>query len=44
MPLDTIMVIVGVVAMFATFAVTMLWADYQTRPAKPDAQTKRRPF
>ena len=44
MPLDTVMVIIGVVAMFATFAVAMLWATYQTRSNEPATPVKRRPF
>lgn len=44
MPSDTIWVVVGVVAMFAAFAVTMLWADFRTRPQQPATPVKRRPF
>jgi hypothetical protein len=31
MPLDTIMVVVAVVMIFATFAVVLGWGDRQTR-------------
>ncbi len=44
MPLDAIIVAVAVVAMFAAFAVTMLWANYQTRQDEPASPTKQRPF
>jgi len=37
MPLDTILVIVAVTAMFATFAIVLAWGDRQT-------STPRRPF
>jgi len=39
MPLDTVLVVIAVVMMFATFAVTMAWGDRQTGTRQP-----RRPF
>jgi hypothetical protein len=39
MPLDTVLVVIAVVMMFATFAITMAWGDRQTGPRQP-----RRPF
>jgi hypothetical protein len=44
MPADSLIVVLGVVGMFAIFAVTILWADYQTRPSQPHTTPKRRPF
>lgn len=44
MPPDTVMVVIGVLAMFASFAVTMFWANYQTRQDEPSVPAKRRPF
>ena len=44
MPLDAIIVVICVVAMFATFAVTMLWANFQTRQDGPATPVKRRSF
>lgn len=36
MPLDTILVVVAVTAMFATFAIVLHWGDRQTRtPRRP---------
>ena len=34
MPVDSMIVSAGVVAMFALFAVVMLWVDYRTRDLK----------
>jgi hypothetical protein len=34
MPFDAVQVSAGVVAMFVTFAVVLLWGDYQTRPVR----------
>lgn len=31
MPADSIVVAIGVVTMFSTFAIALLWADVQTR-------------
>jgi hypothetical protein len=39
MALDTILVVIAVVAMFATFAIVLAWGDRQTRTRQP-----RRPF
>jgi hypothetical protein len=39
MPLETILVVIAVTAMFATFAVVLGWGDRQTGPRQP-----RRPF
>jgi hypothetical protein len=38
MPIQTAIVIVGIIAMFAVFAVSLAWADYYTRGFRsPDA-------
>jgi hypothetical protein len=34
MPVDSMIVSAGVVAMFVLFAVVMVWADYRTRDLK----------
>ena len=39
MALDTILVIIAVVMMFATFAIVLAWGDRQTGTQQP-----RRPF
>jgi hypothetical protein len=39
MPLEAILVVIAVTAMFATFAVVLGWGDRQTRTRQP-----RRPF
>ena len=46
MPVDSLLVSVFVVAMFAAFAGALFWADRQTRPDRLSAQdsAKRRPF
>ncbi|MBN8980653.1 MAG: hypothetical protein J0I29_05140 [Rhizobiales bacterium] len=47
MPADAIVVVIGVVAMFGIFAVTILWASHRTssvESAAPSAPVKRRPF
>lgn len=36
MPIDSILVSVGVVAMFAILAGVLLWADFQTRSPRKD--------
>jgi uncharacterized membrane protein len=46
MPTDSLLVTVGVVAMFVVFAAVLFWGDLQTRPkqlANPSA-AKRRAF
>ena len=35
------LVVIGVISMFAVFAVSLLWADWQTKDVNP---VKRRPF
>ena len=35
MPLDTILVVIAVTAMFATFAIVLGWGDRQTRTRAP---------
>ena len=46
MPIDSLLVTVCVVAMFAVFAGVLFWGDLQTRPKQPDdsSHTKRRAF
>ena len=39
MPLDTILVVIAVTMMFATFAIVLGWGERQTRKHEP-----RRPF
>ena len=39
MPFDAMLVSAAVVAMFAVFAATVLWGDYQTRPDRLRAGT-----
>jgi hypothetical protein len=36
MPLEAVMVSLGVVAVFVAFAAVLFWADSQTRPSKRD--------
>jgi hypothetical protein len=45
MPIDSLIVSVCVVAMFAVFAAVLAWGDMQTRPKQlADHSAKRRPF
>ena len=51
MPVSTMIVLAGVVAMFAIFACALAWAQLQTRhltvspaPARAISRRKRRPF
>ena len=46
MPADSILVVASVIAMFAVFAVALIWADLQTRPKRLARQpnAKRRAF
>jgi hypothetical protein len=51
MPVSTIIMLAGVVAMFAIFAGALAWAQLQTRrftgspgPARAVARPKQRPF
>lgn len=46
MPVDSLIVSVCVVAMFAVFAAVVAWGDMQTRPKHLSGQSsaKRRPF
>jgi hypothetical protein len=46
MPIDSLIVSIGVVAMFAVFAAVLAWGDMQTRPKQLSEQSsaKRRPF
>lgn len=46
MPIDSLLVSVGVVAMFVVFAAVLAWGDMQTRPKQLSEQSsaKRRPF
>jgi hypothetical protein len=39
MPLDTVLVVIAVTMMFATFAVVLAWGERKTRGSEP-----RRPF
>ena len=39
MPLETILVVIAVTMMFATFAIVLNWGDHKTRGDAP-----RRPF
>jgi hypothetical protein len=43
MPFDAMLVSAAVVIMFVAFAGVLLWADYQTRPARgSDSGSQRR--
>jgi hypothetical protein len=47
MPIDSILVAAGVVAIFVTFAGVLMWGDSQSRSARstaPVGNTKRRSF
>ena len=46
MPVDSILVAAGVVAMFGAFAAVLMWGDLQTRPKQlaQQSSTRRRPF
>jgi hypothetical protein len=51
MPVSTMIVLAGVVAMFTVFACALAWAQLQTRhitgtpvPAEATSRTKKRPF
>jgi hypothetical protein len=46
MPIDSLLVSVGVVAMFVVFAAVLAWGDMQTRPKRLSEQSsaKRRAF
>lgn len=47
MPIDSILVSAGVIAMFVIFAGVLMWGDSQTRPARSNfaaGATKRRSF
>jgi hypothetical protein len=47
MPIDSILVSAGVVAMFVVFAGVLIWGDHQTRAARPSVAAsakKRRSF
>ncbi len=45
MPLDAILLTVGVVSVFGIFAAVLLWGDFQTRPKMhPLFTPRRRPF
>jgi hypothetical protein len=35
MPIDSILVSAGVVAMFVAFAGVLMWGNHQTRPTQP---------
>jgi hypothetical protein len=42
MPIDALLVIIAVVAIFVSFAAALAWADRQTSAARLDSDTKRR--
>jgi hypothetical protein len=44
MPIDSILVSAGVVAMFVVFAGVLMWGDHQTKTARPSlaARAKKR--
>jgi hypothetical protein len=47
MPIDSILVSVGVVTMFVVFAGVLMWGDHQTKAARPSlavSAAKRRSF
>jgi hypothetical protein len=47
MPIDSILVSAGVVAMFVVFAGALMWGDHQTKAARPGLAAsvkKRRSF
>ena len=47
MPIDSILVSVGVVTMFVVFAGVLMWGDHQTKGARPSlavSAAKRRSF
>ena len=43
MPLTTILVLAGIIAAFGTFAVTLAWAEHQTRGLYRDRPPVRVP-
>lgn len=44
MPTDSLLVTVGVVAMFVLFAAVLYWGDRQTHPKQLASEAKRRAF
>lgn len=44
MPTDSLLVTIGVVAMFLVFAAVLFWGDRQTQPKQLAGHGKRRAF
>jgi hypothetical protein len=42
MPIDALLVIIAVVAIFVTFAAALAWADRQTSAGRRDSDTQSR--
>ena len=42
MPIDALLVIIAVVAIFVTFAAALAWADRQTSAGRLDSDAQRR--